>query len=53
MVGIVIGGWILDRMSDEGFRLWRRWIVTVVGAVYLVQAVMLIGRKADCYGCDN
>lgn len=45
MVGIVVGGWILDRMSDEGFRLWRRWIVTVMGAIYLVQAVMLIWPK--------
>ena len=42
MVGIVVGGWILDRMTDDHFRTWRRWIVTVMGGIYLVQAVLLI-----------
>ncbi|MFC4256624.1 TSUP family transporter [Altererythrobacter xixiisoli] len=38
MIGTVIGGRILDRMSDAHFRLARRWIVTLVGVVFLVQA---------------
>jgi hypothetical protein len=28
-------------MSDAGFRRWTRWIVTGIGAVYLVQAAKL------------
>ncbi len=42
MMGIVIGGWILDRMSDAQFRVGRRWIVTVVGIGFLVQAAQIV-----------
>ncbi len=42
MLGIMFGGWILDRMSDDGFRRWRIGIITAMGALYLVQAVVLI-----------
>lgn len=42
MVGIVIGGRILDRISDAHFALARRWIVTVIGATFLVQAIQLL-----------
>ena len=38
MLGTVLGGKILDRMSDKSFLKWTRWIVTGIGAVYLVQA---------------
>lgn len=38
MVGTVIGGRILDRMSDAHFKLARRWVVTLIGAVFLFQA---------------
>ncbi|MES2288142.1 MAG: sulfite exporter TauE/SafE family protein [Pseudomonadota bacterium] len=41
MIGIVIGGRILDRMSDAHFRTGRRWIVTLVGASFLVQAAQI------------
>ena len=41
MAGTVLGGRILDRMSDAGFIRWTRWIVTAVGLVYLVQAAQL------------
>jgi uncharacterized protein len=41
MAGTVAGGGILDRMSDVDFKRWTRWIVTAVGATYLVQAVQL------------
>ena len=40
--GTHAGGRILDRLSDEGFRRWTRWIVTGIGAVYLVQAARLL-----------
>ncbi len=38
MLGTVIGGSLLDRMSEAHFRLARRWIVTLVGAGFLLQA---------------
>ncbi len=41
MLGAVLGGRILDRFSDAGFIKWTRWIVTGLGAIYLVQAAVL------------
>lgn len=42
MIGIVMGGWILDRMSDARFRTMRRWIVTLIGATFLVHAARIL-----------
>lgn len=44
MLGAVLGGRILDRFSDAGFIKWTRWIVTGLGAVYLIQAAVLFAR---------
>lgn len=41
MLGTVLGGRILDRLTDRRFLQWTRWIVTAVGAVYLIQAAQL------------
>jgi uncharacterized membrane protein YfcA len=41
MAGTAAGGLILNRMSDVNFKRWLRWIVTVIGATYLVQAAQL------------
>lgn len=41
MAGIMVGGYILDRISDKHFRAGRRWIVTLVGAAFLYQATEL------------
>ncbi len=41
MLGAVLGGRMLDRMNDINFLKWTRWIVTAVGAVYLLQAALL------------
>lgn len=41
MVGIMIGGRLLDRISDAHFKAARRWIVTVIGLTFLVQAAQL------------
>jgi uncharacterized membrane protein YfcA len=41
MAGAVVGGKILERMTDVNFKRWTRWIVTAVGLVYLVQAAQL------------
>jgi uncharacterized membrane protein YfcA len=44
MLGTVLGGRILDRMSDVNFKRWTRWIVTAIGGLYLVQAAQLLLR---------
>jgi uncharacterized membrane protein YfcA len=41
MLGTALGGRLLDRLSDAGFRSATRWVVTAIGAVYLAQAVRL------------
>ncbi len=41
MAGIMVGGLILDRISEAHFRSSRRWIITIVGAAFLVQAVRI------------
>jgi uncharacterized membrane protein YfcA len=41
MLGAVLGGRILDQLSDVNFLKWTRWIVTALGFVYLLQAARL------------
>jgi uncharacterized protein len=41
MLGTALGGLVLNRMSDTDFKRWTRWIVTAIGAFYLVQAARL------------
>ena len=41
MTGTVLGGRILDRLSDKHFLSWTRYIVTAIGLLYLLQAVGL------------
>lgn len=41
MLGTAVGGRLLDRMSDASFSAVTRWVVTGIGAVYLVQAARL------------
>ncbi len=42
MAGIMVGGAILDRISDAHFRAGRRWIVTLVGLAFLFQAIQIM-----------
>jgi uncharacterized protein len=41
MLGTFAGGKVLDRMSDVNFKRWTAWIVTAIGALYLVKAGQL------------
>jgi uncharacterized membrane protein YfcA len=41
MLGTAAGGIVLDRLSDVDFKRYLRLILTVIGAVYLVQAIRL------------
>ena len=45
MLGAVLGGKVLDQMSDVNFLKYARWIVTAVGVVYLAQAVSLFAQN--------
>lgn len=40
IMGTRAGNIILHRMSDTNFRLWTRWIVTAIGAVYFSRGVL-------------
>jgi uncharacterized membrane protein YfcA len=41
LVGTRLGKTVLDRMSDQSFLGWTRWIVSAIGLVYLGRGVML------------
>jgi len=41
IVGTVLGGRLLDRLTDVSFIAWTKRIIAVIGAVYLVQAARL------------
>ncbi len=42
VAGTNLGYYILQRMSDAGFRKWTRWVVTAIGLFYLARGVMLL-----------
>jgi uncharacterized membrane protein YfcA len=44
VAGVSLGARVLDKLSDQGFQSWRRWIFTAIAAVYLVQAAFLFAR---------
>lgn len=41
MAGIMVGGILLDRISEAQFRFVRRWLVTLIGATFLLQAARI------------
>ena len=41
MLGTALGGRILDRLSDAGFRQATKYVVSAIGVAYLVQAARL------------
>ena len=45
IAGTVVGGKILDRLTDKTFIKWTRLIVTGIGLVYLVQAGQLYANR--------
>ncbi|MGQ0531481.1 MAG: TSUP family transporter [Caulobacteraceae bacterium] len=45
MIGAWLGAMVLDRMSDVNFLKYTRWIVTVLGVVYLLQAAVLFAAQ--------
>lgn len=42
IAGTNAGYWILQKLSDEGFRRYTRWIVTFLGLFYLCRGALLL-----------
>jgi uncharacterized membrane protein YfcA len=42
VAGTNLGYHILQRMSDEGFRRWTRWVVTAIGVFYMLRGLSLL-----------
>ena len=42
VAGTNLGYHILQRMSDEGFRKWTRWVVTAIGFFYMLRGLSLL-----------
>lgn len=40
ILGTRAGNSILQKITDANFRSWTRWVVTIIGGVYLVQGIM-------------
>ncbi len=38
ILGTMVGGRILDRLSDQAFLRYTRWLVTAIGGIYVFQA---------------
>lgn len=41
-VGAALAPFVVERMTDHGFRRWTRWIIFTVAAVYLARGIVLI-----------
>ncbi len=46
VIGTILGGRILDRMTDVHFIAMTRWIISGIGLVYLVRAILLFRAGA-------
>jgi uncharacterized protein len=42
--GTMLAPFVLERMTDHGFRRWTRWIIFGVSVVYLARAAALVLR---------
>lgn len=42
IAGTTLGARFLAMMSDVQFRQWTKWIVTAIGAIYIVRGVLLL-----------
>lgn len=42
IAGTNLGYHILQRMSDDGFKTWTRWVVTVIGLFYFARGLSLL-----------
>lgn len=42
ILGTTLGTRVLERMSDVQFRNWTKWIVTSIGAIYVIRGLVLL-----------
>jgi uncharacterized membrane protein YfcA len=42
LIGTWLGGRVLDRMTDVGFRAWTKWIVAGTGVLYLMRGLWAV-----------
>ncbi len=42
MAGTVVGGQVLDRISDVDFKRWTAWIVTGIGLMYFLRGIRML-----------
>jgi len=42
MLGTWLGGLVLHRMSDVSFRDWTKYLLSVVGVIYILRGLGLI-----------
>lgn len=42
ILGTSAGNAILKRLTDANFRVWTRWIVTVIGTFYFIQGLIML-----------
>jgi uncharacterized membrane protein YfcA len=42
VIGTTLSTRVLERMSDNAFRVWTRRVVMAIGAAYLLSGVLLI-----------
>ena len=44
MLGAIAAPFVVERMSDHGFRRWTRAIIFTIAVVYLVRGGLLLWR---------
>jgi hypothetical protein len=42
VAGTTVAGWVLERMTDDGFRYWSRRLIFLVSAIYLARGLWLL-----------
>lgn len=47
ILGTTAGARFLALMSDVQFRQWTKWIVSVIGAIYVIRGIMLLIGSAS------
>lgn len=44
LCGVLLGSQVLEKISEDRFRRWRKWIFTAIAFTYLVQAAVLFAN---------
>lgn len=44
LCGVLLGSQVLEKISEDRFRRWRKWIFTAIAFTYLIQAAVLFAK---------